>query len=374
MGDARNIEKRFLGRAIALARRAEGDTAPNPMVGCVVVKDGSIVGEGWHKGAGEPHAEVEALRDAGPNARGGVAYVTLEPCNHHGRTPPCTQALLSSGVARVVYGMADENATAAGGAAFLSEQGVETIYTDVCANELAELNRFWLSRIRRGRPYVIVKVAMSLDGRIATRTGDSQWITGPAARDHAHIVRKQVDAIIVGAETVIADDPSLTARQGDDIVGNPLRVALDATGRTPPGAAMFDRAGRGALLFSTEKAPEARLNLYREHGVAPVVTPSDHLGRPDVRDVLAALYERGVSGVLVEGGGAVHASFLKAGLVDEIHAYIAPRLIGGDGRPAIASLDADVLGDAFEAAFVESHRLGDDILMVARLNQEAEGR
>jgi len=182
MGDARNIEKRFLDRAIALARRAEGETAPNPLVGCVLVRDGSIVGEGWHKGAGSAHAEVEAINNAGVAAKGATCYVTLEPCNHHGRTPPCTHALLNSGITKVVYGMRDENPDAAGGGAHLDAQNIETVYSDVCKDELIALNRFWLSRVQRKRPYVIGKMAMSLDGRIATRTGASQWITGKNAR------------------------------------------------------------------------------------------------------------------------------------------------------------------------------------------------
>jgi len=373
MGGAQNTERRDIenapmARALELARRAEGQTAPNPMVGCIITKPGGFTaGRGWHKGAGQPHAEIEALREAGRFAEGATLYVTLEPCNHHGATPPCTEAILESGVAKVVYGMADPNPAAAGGAAYLREHGVNTVFTDIYEPQLIDLNRFWLSRIKRARPYVIGKFAMSLDGKIATKSGDSKWITGGKARDHAHLLRRKVDAIIAGAKTVIADDPSLTARNGDEVVGYPLRVILDSTGRTPPGAAVFDRAGRGALLATTARTPKARLDAYREHGVDIAVLDTDHHGRPDACALISALHERGVCGVLVEGGAEIHGSFLAADLYDEIRAYIAPVFIGGDGRAAIGPINIDKIADAFKAGYVETRQLGADMLLIARM-------
>lgn len=348
-------------RALELARLGLGATAPNPMVGCVLVRDGAVVGEGWHKGAGRPHAEAEALAVAGENARGATAYVTLEPCNHHGRTPPCAEALLKAGVAEVVYALADPNPVAAGGAARLAQAGVKA-RNGVCGAEAAALNRFWLHALRAGRPYVIAKFAMSLDGRIATRTGASKWITGPEARERAHDLRRSVDAIIVGAGTVIADDPSLTARTKPGATAYPLRVVLDSAGRTSPGAAVYDRAGKGALLAATRAASPSRLADYRRHGVETLVLDTDEAGRPDVRDLMPALKTRGCNGVLVEGGAEVLGAFFDAGLVDEVWAFIAPIVIGG-GKPAVSGLGAATIGEALSLAGVETETLGRDILL-----------
>lgn len=352
-------DRRYMKHALELAKRAEGQTAPNPMVGCVLVKDGKVVGEGWHKGAGRPHAEVEAIADAGPEARGATAYVTLEPCSHHGRTPPCTEAVIAAGITEVVYAMPDPNPVASGGAEKLRRTGIK-VRDEVCAEEAKELNRFWLYSLKSKRPWVIAKFAMSLDGKIATAGGESKWITGPDARARAHELRRSVDAIVVGAGTVIADDPSLTARIIGAETGYPLRVVLDSTGRTPLSSAAFDRSGRGALLATTGRAPESRLNQYRELGVDVRAYGSN--GRPDVEDVLIDLKGLGALAVLVEGGAETLGSFFDAGLIDEVYAFIAPVVIGG-GKSAVAGEGAATISAAHGLRNIDTEMLGRDMLV-----------
>lgn len=365
MSDDRGCMK----RALALAEQGAGKTAPNPMVGCVIVKDGEIVGEGWHRAAGAPHAEAEALAVAGEAARGARVYVTLEPCNHHGRTPPCAEALVRAGVGEVVFALEDPHPVAAGGADHLRRHGVKT-RSGVCAEEARVLNRFWLHRLATGKPYVIAKFAMSLDGKIATRGGDSKWITGPEARERAHHLRRQVDAIIVGAGTVIADDPFLTARDGLEIVGRPLRVVLDSTGRTPPASAVFDRAGKGALMATTKNAPAARLDAYRALGAEILVLDTDRSGRPDPALLVPALGARGANAVMIEGGAEALGCFFDAGLVDEVWAFIAPVIVGG-GKTAVAGRGPEKIADALRLVDVETEQLGPDILLRGRAKREA---
>ena len=331
-------------RAIDLARRAAGRTAPNPMVGCIIMRPpGEIVGHGWHKGPGEDHAEIMALKEAGDDARGATCFVTLEPCNHTGRTGPCTEALIAAGVGDVVYAVADPNPVAAGGAARLREAGI-AVREGLCAANARELNRAWLHALKHKRPFVTAKTAMSLDGRIATAAGESQWITSKESRINGHWLRREADAILAGARTVIADDPALTARL-EIGAQYPLRVVLDSTGRTPPGAKVYERTGKGALLATTARAPRARLAAFRELGVETLVLPADHAGRPDLAALLAALYDRDVHHLMIEGGGEVIGAFFDADLIDELHLFIAPKLIGG-GKPAFGGRGVDALADS----------------------------
>lgn len=360
--NASDPDTRFMERALALAANGAGLTAPNPMVGCVLVADGEIIAEGWHRGAGLPHAEVEALRAAGDKAKGATAYVTLEPCNHHGRTGPCAEALIAAGVAEVVYAMADPNGEASGGAARLAEAGIRT-RSGICEGAAKTLNRFWTRRLKTGRPYVIAKFAASLDGRIATRTGDSQWITGTAARGRGHDLRAEVDGIIVGANTVIADDPALTARPAGRDMRRPLRIVLDSRARTSPGAHVYDRAGKGALIAATDAAPQARLDVFREHGVDILTLPKDESARPDAEALLDELGARGLNAVMIEGGGDVLGAFFDARLVDEVWAFIAPVIIGGPAKAPVGGDGAATLADALRLADVTTEVLDGDILM-----------
>ena len=358
MRDALTKDQDYMNRALALAARARGRTAPNPMVGCVIVKDGVVVGEGFHEGPGLAHAEVNAILNAGDNARSATAYVTLEPCNHTGRTGPCAEALIEAGVSTVIYAMDDPNPTAAGGAMRLREAGI-AVRSGVCEDAARALNHAWLHSLRFGRPYVVAKSAMSLDGRIATASGESKWITGEGARAIGHKIRAGADAIIAGAETIIADDPSLTARTGDTIHA-PLRVVLDSTGRSSPGAKAFERSGKGAILATTDAAPQERLRAFREMGVEIVTLSADANGRVDPLNLLEALHERGALTVMIEGGGAVIGSFFDADLIDEVALFVAPKLIGG-GRPAFGGVGVGALGDAGRFLFDAPQPAGPDL-------------
>lgn len=346
-------------RALKLARRGEGLTAPNPFVGCVLVRNGAVVGEGWHKGAGLPHAEAEALAAARDRARGATAFVTLEPCNHHGRTPPCTEALIAAGVTEVVYALDDPSPLAAGGAERLREAGV-AVRSGLCAAEAREANRAWLHAVAMKRPYVVAKAAMSLDGRIATRAGDSKWITGEAAREKGHDLRWVADAIIAGAGAILADDPALTARRGGE-TRHPLRVVVDSTGRTSPGAHVYDRSGC-AILATTSATPAARLAAFAGHGVETLTLPVDAQGRPDLEDLLAELHRRGVVTAMVEGGGELLGSFLDHDLIDEAWLFLAPMLIGG-GKPAFDGAGPARLAGVAAFDFDPPAMLGRDVFV-----------
>ena len=363
MGDAREnspfdaFAVQAMERAIAIAQRAEGQTAPNPMVGCALAKDGRIVGEGWHEGPGKDHAEIMALKRASDDARGATAYVTLEPCNHTGRTGPCSEALIEAGVAEVVYAIADPNPVAAGGADRLRAAGVN-VRSGLCEMQAQRLNRAWLHALKTKRPFVTAKTAMSLDGRIAAASGESQWITSPESRRAAHLLRARVDAIIVGANTVIADDPALTARL-DDETRYPLRIVLDGAARTSPGAKVYERTGRGALLATTARAGAERLSAFREMGVDVLVLPAEDKGRVDIDALLAVLCDCNVHHVMVEGGGEVVGAFFDADRIDEIELFIAPKLIGG-GKPAFGGVGVARLADAARFDFQQARHDGPD--------------
>ena len=352
-----------------LAAQAQGRTAPNPLVGCVIVKGDQIVGEGWHEGPGLDHAEIAALKSAGNKARGATCYVTLEPCNHTGRTGPCSVALIEAGIAEVSYAMADPNPVARGGAARLSEASIKVTH-GIFEKEARVLNRFWLHHLAVKRPFVVAKFAASLDGKIATAHGDSKWITGQGARNRAHDLRREVDAIIVGADTVITDDPTLTARSGLQETHYPMRIVLDSTARTSPGAKIYDRAGKGAILVTTKAAQESRLAQFREHGVEILTLDVGHNGRPDLDALLNDLGARGLTGVMVEGGGAVLGSFFDEGLVDEVWAFIAPIIIGGAGQSPVAGVGISSIADAFRLEDIETQVLCPDILVRGRVTKE----
>lgn len=311
-------DRRFMKRALALARRGGKTVHPNPMVGCVIVKDGKIVGEGWHQEYGGPHAEPLALAAAGTKARGATAYVNLEPCHGHAgkKTPPCSPALVKAGLARVVCGIQDPHPGTAGkGAALLRRSGLR-VTLGVLAKKAERLNADFLRRVRRERPVVVLKTALSLDGRAAAEGGASKWITGDKARAEARRLRSQCDAVLVGVGTVLADDPSLTARLGGR---EPLRVVLDSRLRSPARAKVFDGKAK-TVVFSKKKG--ARPN-------ASVV----NLDPRNLAAVLRELSLRGVGRLLVEGGPTVHASFLSAGVVDEAYVFLAPKLLSGSRDP-----------------------------------------
>ncbi|WP_413204185.1 bifunctional diaminohydroxyphosphoribosylaminopyrimidine deaminase/5-amino-6-(5-phosphoribosylamino)uracil reductase RibD [Rhodospirillum sp. A1_3_36] len=337
-----------MGVALGLAARGLGRVWPNPSVGCVLVSpDGRVVGRGWTQPGGRPHAEREALDQAGPLARGATAHVTLEPCSHYGQTPPCADALIDAGVFRVVVALIDPDERVSGqGLARLRAAGIE-VRTGVREAEARDLNQgFLLCRIK-GRPLVTLKTATSLDGRIATATGHSQWITGPEARQRGHRLRATHDAIAVGVGTVLADDPTLTCRLPGLEDRSPVRVVFDSHARIPVNGALVRSADRIPLWVVTgpEASVHRRSNLEKK-GARVLSVAGDDVGRPRVDAALSALADQGVTRLLVEGGGDLAGAFLAAGLVDHLVWFRAPLVIGSDGKGAIAAFGVDHLGDS----------------------------
>ena len=360
---------RYMTRALRLAARGRERTSPNPMVGAVVVCRGRVVGEGFHLRAGSPHAEVLALQAAGPQARGGTLYLTLEPCSHtRKRTPPCVPAILASGIRRVVVAMRDPNPQVNGeGIRKLKRAGL-SVSVGCLEQQAEQLNDSYTHRMRTGRPMVVLKMAMTLDGKTATSSGESQWITGPAARRHAHQLRTQVDAIMVGINTVLTDDPQLTIRLGHPITRQPLRVIMDSSLRIPTTARVLSpRLRRGTLIATTRHAPRARLARFRRQGISVLVLPMEK-GRVSLRACLAQLARRGVNRLLIEGGSELAASALQAGVVNRLRLYIAPRLLGGtDARGVIGGVCPSRLAHAFALSSLSVKKIGPDLLIEGML-------
>lgn len=333
---------RHMRAALALAERNLGRVWPNPSAGCVVVRDGEAVGRGWTQPGGRPHAEVEALARAGEAARGATVYVSLEPCCHWGRTPPCTDALTAAGVARVVYAVDDPDPRVQGkGAARLRSAGV-AVTAGVLAEEAAALNEGFFRRMRDGRPMVTLKLATSLDGRIATHTGASRWITGPLARERAHLMRARHDAVMIGIGTAIADDPLLTCRLPGLEDRQPVRIVVDSRLRLPLTSKLVRGAARGPVWLVTLPDSDAtRAAAYEDCGVTVIRVDPREPGTIDLDDALAALATRGLTRVLVEGGGRLAAALLREDLVDHLAWFRAPAVIGGDGIPAAVAFGID---------------------------------
>jgi len=353
--------------ALALARRGLGSVWPNPAVGCVLVKDGEVVGRGWTQAGGRPHGETEALRRAGARAQGATAFVSLEPCCHWGRTPPCAEALIAAGVARVVMPIEDPDPRVAGkGAARLRAAGV-AVETGLCAAEATEINAGFLSRIERGRPLVTLKLATTLDGRIATANGESRWITGPAARARAHLLRAVHDAVMVGSNTVLADDPELTCRLSGLERRSPVRVVVDGALRVPATARLVADAARIPTWFLVrEGVDEARRRGVADCGVELIDVAPGPGGAIDLGRALQALGHRGLTRLMVEGGGGLAAALLAADLVDRIAWFRAPVIVGGDGRPAVGPFGVTALAAAPRFARMSLEPVGEDVLETLR--------
>ena len=359
-----------MSRALALAAQARGRTSPNPMVGAVLVRDGEIVGQGFHRRAGEPHAEIFALRQAGERARGATLYVSLEPCCHYGRTPPCTEALIQAGVAEVHMAMQDPNPLVQGkGRAALEAAGIST-FVGECEAEALELNEVFIKYITTARPFVTAKFAMSLDGKIATSTGESRWITGEAARQHVHQLRDVSDAICVGVNTVLRDDPRLTTRLDKSDVKHPLRVILDSRGRAPLTAQVFNPTLPGqTAVATTQDMPAQHRTALETQGVDVWVLPSDDDRGVELAALLDRLGEGEITSLLVEGGGSVLASFFEMRLVDKVLAFVAPLIIGGHDAPtSVRGTGALRLDDALRLDRVTVERLGEDVLITGYPN------
>jgi diaminohydroxyphosphoribosylaminopyrimidine deaminase / 5-amino-6-(5-phosphoribosylamino)uracil reductase len=362
-----DADHQHMSRAFELARRGLYTTDPNPRVGCVLVKDGSVVGEGWHERAGGPHAEAAALAHAGTGAHGATAYVTLEPCDHHGRTPPCSLALIAAGIRRVVYTLDDPNPAVAGnGAARLRAQGI-AVESGLMAAEAESLNPGYLKRRRTGRPFVRVKVAASLDGRTALASGESRWITSRPARTDVQYLRARSSVVLTGIGTVLADDPALNVRI-EESRRQPLRVVLDSSLRTPPGARIINRQG-AVLVAATHDTAERRDALQRK-GVEVVLVPRAG-GRPDLAAMLDLLGQREANEVWVEAGATLAGAFVRERLFDELVVYLAPTLLGPDARPLLDLPALAQLEGRQRLRFTECVPVGDDLRITAVQEQGA---
>ncbi len=354
----------FMARAIRLARQGLYTTDPNPRVGCVLVKDGEIVGEGYHHRAGEPHAERNALAMAGARAKGATAYVTLEPCCHHGLTPPCSDALIESGVIRVVAAMHDPNPKVSGeGRRLLEQAGIE-VDTGLLQAEAESLNPGFIKRQLQGLPYVRCKLAMSLDGRTAMASGESKWITGPEARRDVHRLRARSSAIITGVETVLADDPSMDVRLDEDVkVRQPLRVVLDSSLRLPPEAKIVMP---GEIIVVCCPDADASRQVQLERNGAEVVRLEGCAERVDPKAVLQLLAERDINEVMIESGAVLAGAFVSAGLVDELVLYIAPHLMGAGARGLLELPGLEGMQDRLELDIMDVRQVGKDMRITAR--------
>ncbi|MEK6671290.1 MAG: bifunctional diaminohydroxyphosphoribosylaminopyrimidine deaminase/5-amino-6-(5-phosphoribosylamino)uracil reductase RibD [Nitrospirota bacterium] len=354
--------------ALRLAAKGRGKTSPNPMVGALVVKNGRIVGRGYHHGPGQPHAEIIALNQAGSRANGATLYVTLEPCCHLlKRTPPCVPAVIQSGVRQVVVAMVDPNPSVKGrGIAAFRRAGI-MVTTGTAQEEAAQLNRAYLHWVRTGRPYVILKAGMTLDGKIATAKGESRWITGPRARQEAHRLRSQVDAVVVGVGTVIHDDPALTARLSDRPLKlapkQPLRVVLDSRLRTSPTARICAKQDQAKTLIVTTSRASRPRHPFERAGVE-ILSLSKKKGRVSLSALMTVLGKRGITSVLIEGGSTINAAVLREKLVNHVLFYVAPTLLGGqDAKAVIGDRSPERLAQALTLRHVTVRRIGDDMVV-----------
>ncbi len=355
-------DRRWMRKALGLAARARGRTAPNPLVGAVLVKDDRLIASGHHRAAGALHAEAVALQRAGAAARGSTLYVTLEPCTHQGRTPPCIDAVLGAQLSRVVVGMRDPDPRVAGrGLRKLRAAGID-VAVGVEDEACRELNCGYLSRVKHKRPFTRLKLAATLDGRIATRSGDSRWISGESALRFVHRLRNATDTIVVGSNTVLADDPALTARRGTRVVHRPRVAVVDSKLRVPTAAKMIIEAEAAPWVLTTRGTKPRKRRALEAAGaeLIDVKRKGDHL---DLRAAWARLAELGVNDLLVEGGGGLAAALLKQKLVDRFYLILAPKLIGADGLPMMGPLGIERLRDALTFERFETRKLGQDLLL-----------
>jgi diaminohydroxyphosphoribosylaminopyrimidine deaminase/5-amino-6-(5-phosphoribosylamino)uracil reductase len=359
-------------RAVELAQEVVGSTSPNPAVGAVLVKDGIEIGVGATQPPGQDHAEIVAMKQASDQARGATLYTTLEPCCTWGRTPPCTKAIIAAGIAEVHFAVIDPNPNVSGnGRDELAAAGITVVEED--AEGAKELYESFAKHIATSTPFVTVKYAMTLDGKIATHTGDSKWVTGPEAREFVQKMRRVCDAILVGVNTALTDDPYLTARDdaGTPLERQPLRVVLDSVCHTPVNSAMLKQPG-STLIATTESAPDSRVLALEQAGAEVVVLPSGYDRRVDLKALLSHLGSRGVVNLLVEGGGSVHGAFFDMGLVDKVYAFVAPLIVGGEtSLSPVEGSGVVMMGDAWSLTGTRTQQIGPDWLIIGYPHKEA---
>jgi diaminohydroxyphosphoribosylaminopyrimidine deaminase/5-amino-6-(5-phosphoribosylamino)uracil reductase len=356
------FNEKMMRRAVQLARKGVGKTSPNPAVGCVIVKDGLIVGEGWHKKAGTPHAEIHALRQAGDLARGADLYVTLEPCSHFGKTPPCADAVVAAGIARVFIGMIDPNPLVSGqGVEKLRVAGVEVV-AGLLETNCRELNLPFVKHLSTGLPYVTMKSAMTMDGKTAAASGDSRWITCDKSRKLVHTLRAGVDAVMTGSGTLLADDPELTVRMSRG--ESPIRIVVDSRLRTPVNCRLMNEARKTPVIIAAVRDDHSKIQALTEKG-AEVILCSGKGGAVDLADLMKRLGARGIQSILLEGGERLCGEMLRNRLVDRFLLFYAPKLLGGEGKGLFAGSGAGVMNDSLPLSIKKVSRVGVDILVEA---------
>jgi diaminohydroxyphosphoribosylaminopyrimidine deaminase/5-amino-6-(5-phosphoribosylamino)uracil reductase len=353
----------FMKKALNLAKKGQGYTSPNPMVGAVVVKDGEVKGKGYHQFVGQAHAEVNAIEDAGSQTKGATLYVNLEPCNHTGRTPPCTRKILEAGIKRVVVAMEDPNTKAGGGAVFLKAHDIEVLI-GVCEEPAKKLNEAFVKYVHTKRPFVLLKCAATLDGRIATRSGDSKWVTGEKARKFVHRLRHAVDAILVGAGTIHSDDPSLTTRLDSDNGLDPVRIVLDTHLSISPSARILQLdSNSDTILVSGKGVAENKKRAVIKKGVRLIELPVNNDGI-EMQPLLDRLGQMGITSLLVEGGSRIVASAFNSGIVDKVLFFYAPKILGGDdGIPICQGPGPELMKDCIRVNNIRVRRFDDDVMI-----------
>ncbi len=365
-------ENFFMTEALRLAKKGWGTTSPNPMVGAVVVKDGQLVGRGYHEICGGPHAEVNAIADAGEKARGAELYVTLEPCNHTGKTPPCTQLILAAGIRKVIVAMEDPNPNVAGGGNhYLAQNGVEVV-SGVNEAQARQLNESFIKFITQKRPFTTLKCAATLDGRLATRTGDSKWVTGPLSRSYTHYLRQGADAIMVGIETVHKDNPRLTTRLDHMDGVDPTRIILDTNLSISSDAKVLNLASDAQTWIICRRGIDPQKKAAIVNKGAQVLEVELKDGRIDLNALMDLLGERSITSLLIEGGGKVIGSSLAAKIVDKICFFYAPKILGGDdGIPICSGTGPDLMSDSVGVDQINVHRFGDDVMIEGYITPKA---
>lgn len=366
----RQTDEFYMQKALILAAQAQGKTSPNPLVGAVVVKDGTIVGQGYHQKAGTPHAEVHALTEAGQLAHGATLYVTLEPCSHQGLTPPCTRAIIAAGIKRCVVATGDPNPLVNGrGLSLMKEAGIEVV-TGVLRSAAEKQNEIFMKYIKEGLPFVIFKTAMTLDGKIASPSGDSKWVTSEPARLWVHRLRDQVDGIMVGIGTVLADDPMLNTRLPDRKGKDPIRLILDGNLDLPLNSRIVESSPKQpTLVFCAADADRRRMGELEKRGLA-VITVEGAPDKLNLRQVLTYAAQRKICSIMVEGGATVSASFIEQGLIDKLYWFIAPKIMGGRSAPSpVGGQGFKTMAEAIDVCDIESEFIGQDLLIKGYLRK-----
>jgi len=365
------LDRKYMERALELSKRGIGFTKPNPLVGAVIVKDGKIIGEGYHQYFGGPHAEINAINNAKEDVKGATIYVTLEPCSHYGKTPPCAKAIVESGIAKVVVGMKDPNPLVAGkGIDILEKSGIEVI-TGILEDDIKKLNEIFIKYITTGLPFCILKTAMTLDGKTATVTGDSKWITGEGSRRYVHELRHKVSAVMVGIGTVLADDPMLTTRLEGVQAVDPVRVIVDTKARIPLAAKVLNlKSEAKTIIAATSKADRDRLDAIKSKGAEVIITPPSD-GKVDLGYLCRQLGERGIDSILLEGGSELNYSALEQGIVDKVVLFISPKIVGGNNaKTPVGGKGIPFIKGAIALVKTEILRFNEDFVIEGYLRKE----